>query len=75
MGNKQKCENCGSKFELINQHDTHTHLNHREKLKLKIKFKILCVTCEYFEDYFKNLHCFHKALEKRYNKQMEKAGF
>lgn len=69
-----KCVNCGSEFELIKQHNTHTHLNHREKLKANISFKILCRTCEYFEDFWKNLDCFYNALEKNYIRKMEKMG-
>ena len=71
---KDKCSECGSEFNLIKQHYTSMHLNHKEKLKLKLPTKILCQTCEYFEDFHKNLHCFYNALEKSYNRKMEMMG-
>mgnify|MGYP001570234431 CR=1 FL=1 len=74
MKQNHKCSECGSEFDLIKQHYTHTHLNHREKLKLKTPSKIICRTCEYFEDFWKNFYCYHKALEKALNKKMEKMG-
>lgn len=65
---------CGSEFDLIKQHYTDTHLNHKEKLRENKPVKILCKTCEYFEDFWKNMSCFFNSLEKDYDIKMSNVG-